>query len=375
MTIMPVSLLVLACVVVLAYFNGANDVSKGIATLVGSGVTRFKTAVAWGTIWTLAGALTAAFAAQGLVAAFSGSGLISPMPEGPLFLLAVSFGALAWIGFATRTGLPVSTTHAITGALVGAGLVAVQAQGIRWGVLGEKFFVSLAFSPVFSLVLMFLLFPPLNFALGRLQRYCVCCAQPATVSAGQTTAAQGVAELTETPSLVVGETADCDGLPALLGRLNVMDSLHWLSAGATSFARGLNDAPKILALGLTASLAVDLSTLTGFILVAVAMGLGSLVAGFRVTETLARKVTPMSPSEGCVANLITASLVLCASKLALPVSTTHVSSGAIIGLGLKRDARSIRWTTVRDMLLAWIITLPVAGAIAAMIYWLGRRFF
>jgi len=350
-------------VLALAFFNGANDVSKGIATLVGSGVTRLRTAVVWGTIWTVVGGIVAAFAAQGLVKAFSGNGIITPLPSGPAFLAAVAVGALVWIAFATRTGLPVSTTHAITGALVGAGLVAVSATGIKWGVLAEKFLLPLGVSPVLSLALMFTLFPVLNLVFGRLHEYCVC------RQAGELTLVNQCGTVALEPGgLVAGKTDECAALPVTGPGLNLMDGLHWLSAGATSFARGLNDAPKILALGLVASTAFGLSLTLAFLLVALAMGAGSIIAGFRVTETLANKVTRMSPSEGFAANLITVALVIFASKLALPVSTTHVSSGAIIGLGLKRDARTVQWTTVRDMLLAWIITLPVAGLISAMIY-------
>src|SRR5512141_3295204 len=108
----------------LAFANGANDVSKGIATLVGSGTTRYRTAVAWGTAWTLAGGLAAAFFSQGLVATFSGKGLLASPPSGSGFLLAVGCGAIGWLLFANRTGLPVSTTHALTGALCGAGIAA-----------------------------------------------------------------------------------------------------------------------------------------------------------------------------------------------------------------------------------------------------------
>jgi PiT family inorganic phosphate transporter len=367
---MLTALMALGCVLVLAFFNGANDVSKGIATLVGSGVTRLKTAVLWGTSWTLAGALTAALAAQGLVAAFSGSGIISPLPVGLAFLTAVCGGALAWVWFATRSGLPVSTTHAITGALVGAGLVAVSFHGIRWTVLAEKFFLPLAVSPVLALVLMYALFPALNGALGWLHDYCVCSPQGILAQGNQRTAVIAVPD----PNLVVGPAAECDGSTSGGFRLNFMDALHWISAGATSFARGLNDAPKILALGLAANLALGLSSSVGFLLVGVAMGLGSLLAGFRVTETLAHKVTRMSPNEGFAANLITSLLVIFASRLALPVSTTHVSSGAIIGLGLRRGGNSIQWKTVRDMLLAWVITLPTAAACAALIYWLTGWF-
>lgn len=103
------------------------------------------------------------------------------------------------------------------------------------------------------------------------------------------------------------------------------------------------------------------------------MGLGGAFAGFKVTETLALKVTSMTPVQGFSANLVTAFLVIIASRLGVPVSTTHVGSSAIIGMGLQRDARSVNWRAVRDMLLAWIVTLPVAGLIAAAVFALLRR--
>jgi PiT family inorganic phosphate transporter len=361
---MTLALITLGGVLVLAFFNGANGVSKGIATLVGSGVTRLRTAVVWGTVWTVAGALAAAFASHGLVKAFSGSGVLSPLPEGDAFVLAVATGALLWVGFATWTGMPVSTTHAITGALVGAGLVAVSAAGIHWPVLAQKFLLPLAGSPLLSLALMFVLFPLLDFVFGRLRGYCVCTRQGSIAVVNQSAAlAPGTA------GLAVGTTDECARDASAGGGLNLMDACHWASAGATSFARGLNDAPKILALGLVANFALGWSAWTGFVLVAVAMGVGSLIAGFRVTETLAQKVTRMAPNEGFIANLITAALVICASRLALPISTTHVSSGALIGLGLKRDARGVRWQTVLEMLLAWVVTLPTAALFAALVYW------
>ncbi|MGH7254432.1 MAG: inorganic phosphate transporter, partial [Nitrospirales bacterium] len=101
---------------------------------------------------------------------------------------------------------------------------------------------------------------------------------------------------------------------------------------------------------------------------ALAMGLGSLYAGRRVTHLLAERVTRMDHAEGLSANLATSSLVLVAAILGLPVSTTHVSSSAIIGIGLHHGARSVRWHTVRDMVLAWVVTLPVAAGLAAAAY-------
>jgi PiT family inorganic phosphate transporter len=149
-------------------------------------------------------------------------------------------------------------------------------------------------------------------------------------------------------------------------RVNVVDSVHWLSAGLTSGARALNDAPKILALGLAAAPSLGIGRGSLVAAVAVAMGLGSHVAGRRVTHTLADKVTRIAPDDGLAANLVTSALVGIASVVAVPVSTTHVSTGAIVGIGIHR--RQVRWTLVGELLLAWVVTVPIAAAIAAATY-------
>ncbi len=353
-----------AAMFAVGFFNGANDVSKSVATLVGSGVTRFRTAIIWGSLWTFVGASCAAIAAQGLVATFSGHGLLAAIPEGPGFILSVAIGALVWIGIATTTGLPVSTTHAITGGLVGAGLVAAGVSGIHWSFLIAKFALPLAASPLLSLALVFAVFPLMNGALRRWQGYCVCVQQPATAACCD----DSVATLSVPGGIMVDDATTCARSPVTVAGVTVVDGLHWLSAGATAFARGLNDAPKVIGLGVISSAALGVSPTMSFLLVALAMTVGSLLRGFKVTETLAQKVTPMEPLEGFSANLVTSLLVIFASRLALPVSTTHVSSAAIVGLGLRRNASQVRWATVRDMALAWIVTLPVAGLIAAAVY-------
>ncbi len=363
------ALLVVLATLAVGYFNGANDVSKAIATLVGSGVSRCRTAVVWGSLWTFVGAGTAALASQGLVAAFSGKGILQAPPTGDGLLLAVAAGALSWIWFATKTGLPVSTTHALTGALVGAGITAMGWPGINGSFLLTKFALPLAVGPLLATGLIFLVYPVVRRSLTRWQGYCVCVQQPSSVASsgnGSTLVATAPAEL------VMGETEECDSTPVTVAGVTVADGLHWLSAGATAFARGLNDAPKVLGLGIVAATSLSLSLPLAFLGVAVAMTAGSLLRGLKVTETLAEKVTKMEPLEGLAANLVTAGLVVFASHLALPVSTTHVSSGAIIGLGLKRDARQIQWKTVREMLLAWVVTLPAAALVASLVFLLLR---
>lgn len=349
-----------------AFFNGANDVSKSIATLVGSGVTRYRTAVIWGSLWTFAGAITAALASQKLIAAFSGKGILVAPPSGEGLLMAVATGTLVWIWFATKTGLPVSTTHALTGALVGAGATAVGWSGINTTALLSQFALPLAAGPLLAIALGLLVFPAVHRGLSRWQAYCVCVQQPAVACCGDRAALMAVA--TGPAEMVLGTTADCDRSPVTIAGVTVADGLHWLSAGATAFARGLNDAPKALGLGVAAAAGLSISLPVAFLAVALLMTAGSLFRGMKVTETLAERVTKMEPLEGLAANLVTAGLVIFASRLALPVSTTHVSSGAIIGLGLHRDARRIQWKTVREMVLAWVITLPAAGLVAALAY-------
>ena len=118
-----------------------------------------------------------------------------------------------------------------------------------------------------------------------------------------------------------------------------------------AFANGANDVSKGIAT-----------------LVAVAMSFGSVLGGFRVTETLVRKVTRITHDDGLLANLATSALVSLASLWALPVSTTHVSSGANIGIGAESKESRLQWRTVREMLLAWVVTLPAAAVVAALAF-------
>ncbi|MGH7546468.1 MAG: inorganic phosphate transporter [Gemmatimonadota bacterium] len=352
--------LVLALMLGVAFANGANDVSKGVATLAGSGLATDRQAIVWGTAWTVAGALAAVFIAGGLIALFSGDGILATPPDGPAFLAAVTIGALGWLVIATRTGLPVSTTHALLGGLAGVGVATHGLAGVAWGVVADKAALPLAASPLLSLALVFTVFPAVSAGFRRLNRYCVCVERHETVVA----AAGAAARVMAGPELRVVAGADCP--PEVVTRVNALDSLHWLSAGFVSFARGLNDAPKIVGLGVAAGAWLGIGVTPLAALVAIAMGAGSLLAGRRVTQTLSRRVTRIAPDDGFAANLVTSLLVGIASSVAAPVSTTHVSTGAIVGIGMHR--RDVRWTLVRELLIAWLVTLPVAAALAAGAY-------
>jgi PiT family inorganic phosphate transporter len=144
----------------------------------------------------------------------------------------------------------------------------------------------------------------------------------------------------------------------------VLDVMHYASAGAVSFARGLNDTPKVVAL-MVAGQAI--APRFGFGLVAVVMAAGGLLSSRKVAQTMSRKITTMSPGQGFTANLITAFLVAGASRFGWPVSTTHVSVGSLFGIGLTNG--TARSKTILSILLAWVTTLPTGAALAALAYW------
>jgi PiT family inorganic phosphate transporter len=345
---------IVCAVFALAFFNGANDNFKGVATLHGAGRLSYPRSLTLATVTTLAGSLTAIVLAQGLVRRFSGRGLV---PDGvasdPRFLLAAAIGAAATVVLATWFGLPVSTTHALTGALVGVGLVMAGPAKVSFGALASSFVMPLLLSPVLALGLAVALHPALRRAEGWLRSSpapCLCTApalEPAALGPGA-----GLVRVQAAPQLQVGA----------LEAGWVLDWLHVASAGAVGFARGLNDTPKIAALLVGAQ---AMSAGPGTAALAAAMALGGLLAARRVARTLAFGITGMNVSEGLSANLVTAGLVVLASPLGLPVSTTHVSCGALFGIGVINGQG--RGKTISTIVGAWAVTLPVAGVLSALV--------
>ncbi len=355
-------LVLLALTAALAFANGANDNCKGVATLVAFGETSERRALYWAAASTAAGSLVSIAFAGGLVAAFRARFVNGGEGLSPLFFAAVLIGAVAWVLFATRSGLPVSTTHAITGGLLGAGVLAVGSAQIGWGEVARRFALPLLLGPLVSLLAVFAVGRPLAVLAARRRDRCLCVQGPSAVTTdGTLTAASSF-------TLIHGTTTECSasGATPILRGGGVLRASHWGTSGLVGFARGWNDAPKISALALVA-LPAERSWVA-FGLVTVAMAAGGLLQGRKVLETLARKITSLPLAESLSASGVSAVLVGLASWNGLPLSTTHVTTGGIVGAGLSRDRRSVRWGVVRDIALSWVITLPASALVAGLAY-------
>jgi inorganic phosphate transporter, PiT family len=320
----PVGIVLLAA---LSYTTGANSVSESVATLVGGGLSGYRAALIWGSIWTLAGALTATALASALVTTIASDLLArSRLPE--TMVVGVIAGTLLWMFIATHTGMPVAATHAITGSLVVVGALTFGVNAVRWSTVLDKVGLPVAISPLLAVVAALLIFAIVS-RLGTVLR---------------------------------------DG---------VLTGLHWFSSAAASFARGLNEAPKLVALGalLLAARTPASGHTAPFVLFALVGGcllLGSVIAGRKVTETLAERVTDMDHVEAFSANAVTAVLVGVSTNLGLPVSTAEVGSGAISGVGLHNGVGTVNWSVLRSMALAWVVTAPAAGLCSLIAFWALR---
>jgi len=362
--------LMFCAVLAVAYANGANDTFKGVATVYGGGSSDYRTALVWATGTTFSGSLVAGLFAHDLVAAFSGKGFVDAVAlADPSFVASVAFGAATTVFVAALAGIPISTTHSLMGALVGAGLVA-SGSGVSLRSLGSGYVLPLAVSPFLAIFLVIVLYLAARmvvrrFGLGPERCICVGAVESDFLGAGV-----GTLAARERFSVFTGDIAECrqaaaaprGGLPGI-EIASLLRKAHFLSAGAVSFARGTNDAPKIVGIALLAGSA-DLQVST--IAIAIAMALGGLLHSQRVARTVSRDILSFDEREGVIANLATSCLVISASTVGVPVSTTHVSIGSLFGLGMVKG--NAHWRTVGGITLSWFLTLPVAMASAALFH-------
>lgn len=356
----------------LAYANGANDNFKATATLYGTGNLAYGPARRLATVAQVAGSLASVVWAEALLRTFGGKGLVPDAVVGdPTFLAAVGAGAAITVLLATRLGFPISTTHALVGGLAGAGLALAPGQ-LSWAALGGSYFLPLLLSPLLALGFASVLYPLMRGTrrlFGIDSNTCICVGESRDPVHQM---ANGVWVVERTGlELSIDQVENCrdfyTGEALGVSVQAIVDRLHQASAFALGFARGLNDTPKILALLVTAGWS-GLDPRLSLGVIAGAMALGGYLRARRVAETLAHGITTLSHGQGLLANSIASGLVISASLLGSPVSTTHVSVGALFGIGLWNE--STDWSKVTGIVAAWVGTLPLAGVLAAAIAYL-----
>ncbi len=351
----------------LAYSNGANDNFKGVATLFGSGTTNFKKAINWATITTFSGSVAAIFLASELVKNFSGKGLVpNELITMPIFAISIAFGAALTVFIATKIGMPISTTHSLVGALFGAGVMAVGSQ-FNFEKLGNTFLMPLIVSPLMAAIvscIAYIIFRFIRKQLGVTKKTNLSIHQnqvPNISAMSMDTATIGTKT---TINASINNTLETyEGQLFGLNSQSILDSLHYLSAGVVSFARGLNDTPKIVGLLLIIN-TIDIKW--SMIIIALIMGVGGLINSKKVGMTMSKKITPMNSGQGFTANLITGLLVTTASIHGMPVSTTHISVGSIFGIGTV--TKKANYKMIGKILLSWLLTLPMAAIISALLF-------
>ena len=322
-----------------------------------------------------AGSVSSIFLASTLVKSFSGKGLVpDAIANAADFHLAVAIATGLTVILATQIGFPISTTHGLTGALVGAGLVAIGPK-VNLATLQKSFVLPLVLSPLIAIPLgigVYALFHYLRISLGIQKEWRTAGGQ------NQLVMPMPVPNAFNLPSYVAGAHMAVDAEEKrtqyytgdILGVQiqQLVDASHFLSAGVVSFARGLNDTPKIVSLILIIQ---ALSIQGGAMSVALAMAVGGLLNAHKVAQTMSKKITSMNAGQGFAANSITGILVIAASSYGLPVSTTHVAVGSIFGVGLIAKKANAR--VFYQILLSWILTLPTAAVLSGIFYWVLHR--
>ncbi|MDE2621657.1 MAG: inorganic phosphate transporter [Betaproteobacteria bacterium] len=341
-----------------SFFNGANDNFKGFATVWGSKTLNYRSALILATLATIAGSLASMWIAEALIKSFTGKGIV---PDGiaasPDFILSVAVGASLTIALATKYGLPISTTHALIGGLVGSGL-AYPNGAFNVSPLIKTFLLPLLLSPIAAAFLTMFLARWVE--RSRKLPDCACIAdesQPYPLENGAL-----VRSPYAVPTVVLARAEECASTPELKENIlpAALDKAHIGSAMAICFSRGVNDTPKLAALAISVH---GLGESNAIILIALAMGIGGVIYSYRVAKTMSQKIVQIDHKNGFVANLVTAFLVLFASKLGFPVSTTHVAVGAISGIGLSGNA-IVDKSAIRNILISWVATLPLSMAVS-----------
>lgn len=405
-------LLALAFGLYMAWGIGANDVANAMATSVGAGAITVKQAILIAAVFEFLGA----FLAGGEVTSTIRKGIIdaSYLTGNPdvliIGMLAALLAAAVWLTIASRFGWPVSTTHAIVGAIVGFAVVAIGVEAVHLGQVGS-IVASWVVSPVMAGTLSFvlvqsvqrLIFDKENPEL-QARRYVPMYIFLTGLVIALVTLLKGLKHIglelstgeAIAYSLAFATVIMCGGIVMVrrIHRAPELSSPHVqhqnvertfailmvVTACAMAFAHGSNDVAN--AIGPVAAVVTTVqtgevfqtATVSPYILLIGAVGIvvGLATYGFRVMATVGRNITELTPSRGFAAELAAASTVVLASSTGLPISTTHTLVGAVLGVGLARGIGALNLAVIRTIFMSWIITLPVGAGLAVIFYYILR---
>ncbi len=306
------------------YINGFHDTANAIATSVATRALRPQHALLMAAAFNFIGAFAGTAVAKTI-----GAGLVDEQTTTQLVVASALLGAIAWNLLTWWLGLPSSSSHALIGGLLGATIAAVGTGAVKWDGVVNKVLVPLVTSPVIGFVGAFVLMILL---------------------------------------LWVFQHGDRKPLANRFRRLQVF------SAGYMAFAHGSNDAQKtmgIITLALYSAGVISTVEVPVWVIVisATAISLGTAIGGWRIMHTMGHRVVELEPVHGFAAETTAATVILGAAHFGMPVSTTHVISSAIMGVGTSKGVRGVRWGVARSILIAWVLTLPAAG-LAGGVTWI-----
>jgi inorganic phosphate transporter, PiT family len=309
--------------------NGMHDAANSIATVVSTRVLKPFHAVLWAAFFNFA----AYFIFEAHVANTIGKGLISPELIDNAVIFGALAGAIGWNLITWWGGIPSSSSHALVGGIVGAGVTKSGFSAIVWSGLSKTLY-AIVLSPVTGFILGILLVILVSWLFVR--------ANPAFA----------------------------DGF---------FRKAQLVTAALFSLGHGSNDAQKtagIIAVLLYSNGFYSEFTVPGWVILScyIVMGLGTMLGGWRIVHTMGSKITRLTPMQGACAETAGALTLFAASNFGVPVSTTHTITSAIVGVGSAKRASAVRWNVASSIVWAWIITIPASAALAAIFYWLAASF-
>jgi PiT family inorganic phosphate transporter len=327
---LPVLIGLIVVALAFDFLNGLHDTANSIATLVSTRMLRPRYAVLWAAFFNFI-----AFLVFGVhVARTVGVGIVSADVIDPHVIFGALMGAIFWNLITWWAGIPSSSSHALIGGLVGAGVVKAGLSSIVWpGLVTTGAFIVL--SPLLGFLFALLLILAVSWAFVR--------ANPRSVEP-------------------------------------TFQWLQFAAASLISLGHGGNDAQKTM--GIIAVLLFSQGHLGSnfyvpfwvVLICQATIGLGTLVGGWRIVRTVGSKITRMTPVQGCCASAAGAIMLFAATFLGIPVSTTHTVTGSVVGVGAARKASAVRWNVASNIVVAWIVTLPASGVMAALCYLLSTAF-